>query len=191
MPNLRKTVSNTNVSYRKKVQALGAVLLLLLFSYRLLGQSSREYNIKAAFLYNFSQFVEWPAGSFDVANGPFIIGILGEDPFRTSLDEAVAGEKVKGHPIIVQRFLNISEINNCKILFISRSETAKVREILPALQNRNILTVSDIPEFATIGGIIRFLTIQNKIKLQINIPASKAAELNISSKLLQVAEIVR
>ncbi|MCW3110007.1 MAG: YfiR family protein, partial [Segetibacter sp.] len=155
------------------------------------AQTSREYNIKAVFLYNFTQFVEWPSNTFPGPDAPFIIGILGDDPFHSSIDEAVANEKAKGHPIIVQRYRNVKDINNCHILFISNTESGKLREILAALASKNILTVSDIPDFATTGGIIRFITKENKIKLQINLPASKDADLNISSKLLQVAEIVR
>jgi hypothetical protein len=165
--------------------------VFLIFSFQLHAQTSREYNIKAVFLYNFTQFVEWPSNAFQNPEAPYIIGILGDDPFRSAIDEAVAGEKAKGHPIIVRRYQNVNEIRNCHILFISNSLRGKLREILSALPNKNILTVSDIPDFATSGGIIRFMTKENKIKLQINLPASKDADLNISSKLLQVAEIVR
>lgn len=163
----------------------------LVFTFQLHAQNSREYNIKAVFLYNFTRFIDWPPNSFRSADAPFVIGILGDDPFHSAIDEAVAGEKAKGHSIIVQRYQNVQDIKNCHILFISNNEAGRLREILQALSNKNILTVSDIPEFATTGGIIRFMTKENKIKLQINLPASKDADLNISSKLLQLAEIVR
>ncbi|MDQ6815449.1 MAG: YfiR family protein, partial [Bacteroidota bacterium] len=149
------------------------------------------YNIKARFIYNFTQFVEWPAATFSSAEAPFIIGILGEDPFGSALDDLVSGEKVKDHPIIIQRYQNVKDIKSCHILFINNKEGGKLKEIFASLPNRNILTVSDIPDFAAIGGIIYFVTKKNKIKLQINLPASKVADLTISSKLLQVAEIVR
>jgi hypothetical protein len=166
-------------------------IFLLVLSIQLQAQTSQRYNTKAQFLYNFTQFIEWPAQAFASAEAPFIIGILGDDPFGPLLNDNVAGEKVKNHPIVVQRYEDVKDIKNCHILFISNKGAGKLREILAALPNKNILTVSDIPDFATTGGIIRFMLIKKKIKLQINLPASKNAELNISPKLLQLADIVR
>ena len=182
---------NTNRRHIATLTKALAVLLLLFISFQLPAQTSREYNIKAVFLYNFTQFIDWPPDAFRNPDAPFVIGILGNDPFRSAIDEAVAGEKVKSHSIVVQRYQNVKDIKNCNILFISNTEGGKLREIFSALPTKNILTVSDIPDFATTGGIIRFMTKENKIKLQINLPASKVADLNISSRLLQVAEIVR
>lgn len=188
---MRSAAINTSFAYRTATLKVFVAFLFLFGSFSSKAQSSREYNIKAVFLYNFTQFVEWPTDALRKPDAPFIIGILGNDPFRSAIDEAVAGEKVKGHQIMVQRYQNVKDIKNCNILFISNTEGGKLREILAALPNKNILTVSDIPEFAATGGIIRFMTKENKIKLQINLLASKEADLNISSKLLQVAEIVR
>lgn len=166
-------------------------LLLLVLSDQLQAQLSHQNAIKARFLYNFTHFVEWPSTVFAESGAPFVIGILGDDPFGSQLDEDVLGEKVKGHPIAVERYQDVKDIINCHILFINSKDDAKIKEILGALPGKNILTVSDMLNFTTIGGIIRFITIKNKIKLQINLPASKNAELNISPKLLQVADIVR
>lgn len=188
---MNRNAANISFSYTPGTLKVFVASLFLLFSFQLGAQTSREYNIKAAFLYNFTQFVDWPPDAFPNPEAPFVIGVLGNDPFRKAIDDAVAGEKVKGHSIVVQRYQNVREIKNCNILFISNTESAKLREILAALPNKNILTVSDIPDFATTGGIIRFMTKENKIKLQINLSASKVADLNISSKLLQLAEIVR
>lgn len=183
---------NSNYSYaRKTLNAALVVLLLLMFTFPSHSQTSRDYNTKAVFLYNFTQFVEWPATAYQNAEAPFVIGVLGEDPFGPVLDTIVFEEKVKSHPIVVQRYQNVKDIKNCHILYISNKESDKLKEILPALPSKNILTVSDIPDFATMGGIIRFMTKENKVKLQINLSASKEADLSISSKLLQVADIVR
>ena len=166
------------------------VLLCLSFSLCSFAQtSSREYNIKAAFLYNFTQFVEWPAKAFAGSEAPFVIGILGEDPFQSVIDETVAKEKVNGHPIVVRRYKEVQEVKNCHILYISMKEALKVTEILSAIPEY-VLTVSDIPNFARTGGMVHFINQSNKIRLQINSAAVKAADLNISSKLLRVAEIV-
>jgi hypothetical protein len=178
------------VGYRKTT-VLFAALLFVFFSLQTNAQVSREYSIKAAFLYNFTQFVEWPSAAYNSPEAPFIIGIIGNDPFRTAIDDAIAGEKVKGHPIVIQRYQNIKDLKLCHILFVSNKEVGRWKEIKALLPNKNTLTVSDIPDFATNGGIIRLLTKENKVKLQINLAASKEADLDISSKLLQLAEIVR
>jgi hypothetical protein len=189
---LKIEVTNT-IGYQKSrsVRACTVALLFIIFSFQLHAQTSREYIIKAGFLYNFTQFVDWPSNAFQNAEAPFVIAILGDDPFRAALDTAVAGEKVKGHSIVIERYQNVKDIKNCHILFINHKESTRLKEILPALPSKHILTVSDIPDFATTGGMIRFITKKNKIKLQINLKASKEAELIFSSKLLQVADIVR
>ena len=167
-----------------------ALLLCICLSFPSLAQtSSREYNIKAAFLYNFTQFVEWPPKAFAGSETPFVIGIIGDDPFRSVIDETVTGEKVNGRPIVVRRYRDVQDVKNCHILYISLKEALRVTEILSAVP-AYVLTVSDIPNFARTGGMIHFLNQSNKIRLQINSAVAKAADLNISSKLLRVAEIV-
>jgi hypothetical protein len=152
---------------------------------------TREYKIKAVFLFNFTQFVEWPDDSFSSAQDPLVIGILGENPFGSSLTNAVAGEKVNGHPIVIRQFSNASEIQECHILFINSSETNKMAEISANLKPAHTLIVSDDSyDFLKKGGMIRFFISENQIKLQINLKAVKAANLIISSKLLRLAEIV-
>jgi hypothetical protein len=152
--------------------------------------SNREYQVKAVFLFNFTQFVEWPAQVFQTPQTPIEIGILGQDPFGSYLDQTIAGEKVNGRSLIVRRYHGIDEIKTCHILFISKAEAANIGEIISALKDRNILTVSDAANFIQEGGMVRFITVNNKIKLQVNPEAAKAAGLAISSKLLTLAEIV-
>jgi|SRR5688572_10997142 len=149
-----------------------------------------EYQIKAVFLFNFTQFVEWPTNAFADAQSPLVIGVLGEDPFGAYLEETVRGEKANDHPLTVQRFRRVEDITTCHVLFISRSEAARFDQIFASLKNRHTLTVGDVDGFARSGGIIRFLTEKNKIRLRINLEAAKAANLTISSKLLRPAEIV-
>ena len=149
-----------------------------------------EYQLKAVFLFNFTQFVEWPSAAFSSPNSPIVIGVLGADPFGSYLDETVRGETVNGRPLIVQRYTKIEEVDTCHVLFVSRSETARVQHILARLRGRSILSVSDIDGFATQGGVIRFLTVSNKVRLRINLEAARLANLTISSKLLRPADIV-
>ena len=151
--------------------------------------ASREYQVKAVFLFNFAQFTEWPAAAFADANSPLIIGILGADPFGAYLDETVRNERVNNRPLGIQRYQRVDEIKSCHILFISRSETDTYEQIFARLQGRSILTVGDAEGFAT-RGMIRFVTEQNRIRLRVNLGAARAASLTISSKVLRTAEIV-
>lgn len=167
------------------VKAVTAVMSALLV---LQGQRASEYQLKAVFLFNFAQFVDWQPAA---AQTPLLIGILGDDPFGTFLDETVRGERVGVRAIEVRRYHDVREIEACNILFISRSENERVGQILAALQNRPILTVSDGEEFAQRGGMIQFINDQSRIRLRINLEAAQAANVVISSKLLRVAEIVR
>jgi hypothetical protein len=150
----------------------------------------REYEVKAVFLFNFSQFVDWPDGAFGDERSPLVIGVLGEDPFGAALDEAVRGETVNGRPLAVRRYEKVEDVDACHILFIDRTQREQLERILDTLTARSCLTVSDAENFATAGGIIQFVTIDNRIRLQINLDAAKLANLTISSKLLRPAQIV-
>ncbi len=150
----------------------------------------REYQIKAVFLFNFTQFVEWPASSFPTDHSPFVIGIIGKDPFGSYLKEVVSGEKTNGHPIVVEHYANSTEIGLCHILFISVSEEKNLGQIIAKLKGQNVLLVSDSPDFLNQGGMIRFLTKNNRIQLQINLSTAKMTNLMISSKLLKLADTI-
>ena len=149
---------------------------------------AREYQIKAVLLFNFTQFVEWPAAT-PAAQEPLVIGVLGQNPFGAYLKDIVAGEKVNGHELIVQYYGSVEEIKSCHILFINMSETNKMEQISEKLKSQHVLTVSDGASFMRQGGMVRFITKNNKTQLQINLNATKAAQLIISSKLLRLAEI--
>ena len=149
-----------------------------------------EYDVKAVYLFNFSQFVDWPAPAFADSQAPLVIGVLGDDPFGPTLEEIVRGETVNGHPITVQHYSRIEDIGACHILFIADSEQARLPEVFAALAGRPILTVGDFDGFAARGGVIRFVNVGNKIRLHINLQAAEAANLSISSKLLRPSYIV-
>lgn len=169
----------------------GLVVMALVFlgSLEVCAQTAPvpEYQVKAVFLFNFAQFVTWP--SQESSRAPLVIGILGDDPFGSYLDETVRGEKVNNRPLAIQRFRQSTELRNCNVLFISQSERDRVGQIVSNLKGRSILTVSDMDGFADIGGMIQFVTERNKIRLRINLEAVKAANMKISSKLLRVAEV--
>jgi YfiR/HmsC-like len=154
------------------------------------GARAAEYHVKAVFLFNFAQFVDWPADAFASPKTPLVIGVLGEDPFEGFLNQTVADEHLGGRPFQVRRYESVDEIQTCHILFISRPVADRPEAILAALKTRPILTVSDAGGFAERGGMIRFVTEQSRIRLQVNLAAAEAAHLTLSSKLLRVAEIV-
>lgn len=151
---------------------------------------SKEYQVKAVFLFNFAQFVAWPTNTFPEAQTPLRIGVLGDDPFDAFLDETVRGEKVGEHPLVVQRYHRVEDIQACHILFISRSESKRMKTILADLRGKNILTVGDVEGFIKDGGVVRFVAEQNKVRFRISLEAAKNANVIISSKPLRLAEIV-
>lgn len=151
---------------------------------------TREFQVKAVFLYNFAQFVEWPASSFESPESPLVIGILGLDPFGEILDEMVKGERVNGRPLAVKRYRSVGDIDQCHILFVSGSEGSRTDQIIAALEGQSVLTVCDWEGFARRGAMVRFVVERNRVRLRINLEAAKAAGLNISSKLLRSAETV-
>ncbi|HEU5289319.1 MAG TPA: YfiR family protein [Cyclobacteriaceae bacterium] len=186
------------MAFRKQLMFLknpiSAYLLLVLLPLpavtRPQAQSTSEYQIKAVFLFNFTQFVEWPESSFQSAQSPMIIGILGHDPFGSYLDEAIKNEKVKDHPITVKRISDVGQAKDCHMLFINMPNPGRLKETLASVKGKNILTIGDTHHFAKSGGVIRFYTDNNKIRIRINLQAAKENGLIISSKLLRLADIV-
>ncbi len=150
--------------------------------------SDRE--VKAVFLFNFAQFVEWPQAAFDTPQSPIVIGVLGEDPFSRTLDDIVKGETVRNRQLVVTRYRRVEDIATCHILFVSASETQRYEPILASLRGRPTLTVGETDGFATRGGMVRFVSERNRVGLQVNVGAAKAAGLTISSNLLRPAKIV-
>lgn len=148
-----------------------------------------EYQIKAVFLFNFAQFVTWPAEAFHDAEAPLVIGVLGTDPFGRQLEDAVRGEKIGPRALVVRHFSRVDEITECHILFISSSEAGHLQNVLARLKGRSLLTVGDVADFNRAGGMVRFITENHKIRLRINVAAAKGAALIISSKLLRPALI--
>jgi hypothetical protein len=193
MPLLKKIKKHSFIFRRK----IGIAIYILISAWTVTDSvqkpqsvSTKEYEVKAAFLFHFTRFVEWPEQSFPITNSPFIIGILGENPFGNALSEIVSGEEVKGHPLVIQHYQSASEIKNCHILFIN-SDNPDVLSVINLTKEQNILTVSDIPDFPSKGGMIGFFIENNKVRLRINLDRARAANLNIDSKLLRLAQIVK
>lgn len=174
---------------RARVRAAAAALLLaagLLHGGPALAAPTAQ-QVEAVFLFYFTQFVDWPPGAFAGRHSPIVIGVLGDDPFRGALDEAVAGEQVNGRPIVVRRVQRIADAAGCHILYISASEAPRLPQILSALKGHGVLTVSSLDHFAQSGGMIRFVLADEHVRLRINARAARAAGLTLSSKLLRAA----
>lgn len=150
-----------------------------------------EYEIKAAYLFNFAKFVDWPAETFADSTEPIIIAILGKDPFGKVLGETVSGKTVKGRKLVVERYKKIQDLHFCHILFISTSKRQRLAKILRQTKNQSILTVSELKNFIQAGGVIRLFNRGNKVRFDINLEAAKQAQLRISSRVLNLAENLR
>lgn len=150
--------------------------------------SPSEYKLKAAFLYHFSQFVDWPPTTYAAANAPFVIGLLGDNPFGNDLEQTVHGKNLGPHALMVREFHSLAEATNqCQILFISSSEQKRLPEILASLGGGNLLTVGEAENFGEAGGMIQFVMEGTKIRFRINEAATQRAGLKVSAKLLSLA----
>ena len=150
-----------------------------------------EYEVKAAYLYQFGKFVEWPEGTLGRAGDAFAICTLGVDPFGSVLDGTISGRSVQGKQVIARRLASVNDALSCNILFVSSSEQNHLAEILKVVQGRSILTVSDMNNFLPQGGMIQFQIEQNKVRFEINLTAVEHANLKISSQLLKVAKLTK
>ena len=146
-----------------------------------------EYQVKAAFLFNFAKFVEWPPESFAGETSPLVIGILGDNPFGGDLERTIQNKTINNHPLVIKPLHSLAEATNCQILFINASEKKRFTEIFGSLRGTSVLTVSDTEGFTEAGGMINFVLENKKIRFQINDAAAKTARLKISSKLLSLA----
>ncbi|WP_237754287.1 YfiR family protein [Geobacter sp. OR-1] len=145
-----------------------------------------EIKVKAAYIYNFTKFVDW---SDDGGREPFRICVVGTDPIRTVLGE-LSNREVKGRPIRIQRVKDLNALPQCHLMFISRSEEQQLPFILQRLQGTQTLTVSDISQFSQKGGMVSFITEKDRVKIEISQRAVRQAGLKVSAKLFEIARVV-
>ena len=186
---------------KRRVRAAIAILPVLLAAMALNAQNtsgSAEYLIKAGFIYNFANLVQWPSSSFAQPDSPIVIVILGEDHFGTTLDRALDGKKVNARSFVIKRAKSISELQralgtqkDCQILYVSSSEMPHLSDAIQMLKGVPVLTIGETPGFARNGGIINLILEDNKVRFEVNVAAAKAADLNISSRLLALARIIQ
>jgi hypothetical protein len=147
-----------------------------------------EYSVKAAYLLKFGGFVDWPANAFAGPDAPFVIGVLGEDPFGSVLDQIVGTHTVQGRPVVLKRFTRIDQVRGVNVLYVASSERDNLSAILAALNGKNVLTVSDedMP-----GVAVNFVIDRGRVRFDIDLAQAERAGLKISSKLLTVAHNVK
>jgi YfiR/HmsC-like len=153
------------------------------------GAPSREYQLKAAFIFNFAQFVEWPQDAFAGPDAPLVIGIVGDNPFGGVLEQVVGGKKAGGRGIVVKYFPNANAIERCHVLFVSGSERDHMPQIVEKSARENTLTVGDFDDFTNSAGMIRFMTQDNRLRFEVNLDAMGRGRLRASAKLLKLAQI--
>jgi YfiR/HmsC-like len=151
--------------------------------------SSNEYELKSVFLYNFCHFIEWPNSAFTSPTEPFIIAVVGQDPFGSFLRDAIKGETYHDRPIVIQHFHGPNDIQHCHILFVGRTEANQVDAILEAITSKSVLTVGETEDFLDHGGMIALPAERNRVRLRMKPTTMRAANLSVSSKLLRVADI--
>jgi hypothetical protein len=167
------------------------VLTALLLAKATSGGTVDEYQVKAAFLYNFAVFVEWSSTAFKTDKDPMQICVLGVDPFGRSLVDLLKGKTVSGRPIAVTDIADSNRASACHIVFVSSSESKRARTILKGLPATGVLTVGETDGFASEGGMVNFTREDGRLRFEINPAVAVDARLRISSRVLQLARIVK
>jgi len=153
------------------------------------GQTFDEYQVKAAFLYNFAKFVEWPAASFASPASPIVIGVLGPNPFGKSLEEITQGKTVGGRPLVIRTVEEFQQAGHCHILFVAFSDRKRLHAFLTSPYSPGVLTVGETADFTAEGGMIGLNLEDGRIRLEINVESAQRAGLHISSKLLNLVQV--
>jgi hypothetical protein len=166
-------------------------LLAFLSPARAQNEASGEYSVKLAFLYNFAQFVQWPADSFRNSRAPLTICVAGDNPFEGEIGQSLQGRAVGGHPIELKRLRPQEDPRTCHMIFVRAAETKAVIRIVAGARGSSTLTVGEAAGFAARGGIINLTKEENRLRFEVNIDAAAETRLKISSKLFSLARIVK
>lgn len=165
-----------------------ALFVLLGAVHQTPAQRPTEYEVKAAFLYNFARFATWPETAFAKPDSPLVIGLWGPDPFGTSLENTIRDKTANGRPLKIRRFSQADDIQGCHVLFIPSSEFRYWAALQTHLEGVPVLTIGEVDGFCETGGMINFILKQNRVRFEINIEAIERTKLEISSRLLRLAE---
>jgi hypothetical protein len=173
------------------LRLIAVMFLGMSLATRMRGQEIEEYRVKAAFLYNFAKFVDWPSQAFKTPQDPIMVCVLGHNPFGNALEEVLRGKSIEGRAFAFRQVADAEEASACQILFISSSEGKHFRSLYGNLKPAGVLTVGEARGFATDGGVINFKLDAGRVRFEINVGAAEHAQLQISSKLLSLAQIVK
>src|SRR5277367_5860694 len=178
MPCLRTFFKKSRGVVWSRAVVLLALAAMLALPAALHAQSAkqREYEIKAAYLYNFIRYIDWPPDTLPPAGGKIVIGIVGDNPFGAAIDP-LNGKQIKGCTLAVKQIVDTKVLEECQILFICASEKLRLQEIFGELKESKALTVGEIDGFASKGGIINFIYERNRVRFEINPDTAKRAGL--------------
>jgi hypothetical protein len=172
----------------RRLLGISAVLVISISAVLAHASSPNEYEVEAAYLYNFGLFVQWPAVS--KADAAFPICVFGVDPFGKVLDRTLAGQSIGPQSTIPRRISNPQDALGCRIVFVSSSEENNVKQLLSSLGKTAVLTVSDMPQFLDRGGMIQFVVVNNRVHFEVNLAAARRAGVTLSSQLVKLAVTV-
>jgi len=150
-----------------------------------------EYQVKAAFLFNFAKFVDWPMQTFRTPADPIVICVLGENPFGNAIEETISGKSVGGRTLSVRQISDSQHPWNCQILFVNSSALNEFRALIGRIKGAGVLSVGEAEGFAADGGVINLRVERGNVRLEINVAAAEYTNIRISSRLLSLAEVVR
>lgn len=151
------------------------------------GEPAKEYQVKAAFLYNFTKFIEWPEGRLPRDESPIVIGVLGRNPFASELENVVRGRKINGHAIAIRVLAAAEDASGVQAVFVPAGEEKRLEPEIAALHRLGVLTIGESARFGELGGIITFVMIDDKVRFEINTPAAEQAGLKVSAQLQKLA----
>jgi hypothetical protein len=188
-----RTRSRPAAHFGVKLCALSLVAFLILSGapfMRAQATPTVEYRLKAAFLYNFIKFVEWPSDAFTSDKAPILLCVFGNDPFGNALDEILQGKTINSREVLARRINELPDLKSCQLVFVSHQEDKQLSKILGSLRGTSALVVGESDGFAERGGGIQFYLEDNKLRFAVNVDAAQKARLSVSSKLLALARIV-